>query len=152
MTRRMTGFLALVSGGAVSALLMTAPTLAQDDDLYHPVGATLFGENEIGHEGAADDAGGDFDGEIDLSTGTLCYYLEIYGLEDVTTSHLYKGGKGVNGEPVLTLKVMGEDGDEECAEADPELLRDIKRNEFNYYVNVHSQTYPAGAIRGQLGS
>ena len=146
------GLVRLCMGLLLAGAIASAAPTAWAQDEYKSLGATLFGENEIGHEGAGDDAGGDFDGEIDMEQGTLCYYLEVYGLDEVTASHLYKGGKGVNGEPVLALEVLGEDGDEVCAQVEPELLRDIMRNEFNYYVNVHTAALPAGAIRGQLGS
>lgn len=140
--------LAMVSAGALG--MAVAP--AQADDEVHSVGASLFGENEVDHEGAGKDAGGDFTGEIDMGKGTLCYYLEFYGLDEVTAAHIHKGDEGKNGPPVVVLQTEGADTDEVCLEVEPELLGDIMKNEGRYYVNVHTAAYPAGAIRGQLGS
>lgn len=125
---------------------------AQADEEVHSLGASLFGENEIGHEGAGEDAGGDFTGEIDTGRGTLCYYLEVYGLDEVTAAHIHKGKEGENGPPVVVLEFESADRDEVCLEVEAELLADMARHEERYYVNVHTAAYPAGAIRGQLGS
>lgn len=125
---------------------------AQADDEVHSLGASLFGEYEVDHEGAGTDAGGDFTGEIDMARGTLCYYLEVYGLDEVTAAHIHKGKDGENGPPVVVLEFDGADRDEVCLEVEAELLADIARHEERYYVNVHTAAYPAGAIRGQLGS
>ena len=124
------------------------PALAQDQ--IHSLGTPLLGINEVGHEGAGEEAGGDFSGEIDMGAGTLCFYLDVYGLDDMTAAHMHNAPEGENGPPVMVLEI-DESGDEACAEADAELLADIAQNEENYYVNVHTQTLPAGAIRGQFG-
>ena len=128
----------------------SAPALA--DDHLRMVSASLFGMEEVGHNGADDEASGDFTGEIDLEAGTLCYYLDIEGLDDVTAAHVHKGKKGENGPPVVVLDTDNPDGDERCAEVEADLLADIARNEDDYYVNVHTQAHPAGAIRGQFGA
>lgn len=139
--------------GAVGALalagLLAGGAAAQDS--YEALGASLFGENEVGHEGAGEEASGDFEGLIDREQGTLCYYLEVSGLDTVTAAHIHKGGKASNGDPVVTLELTGEDGDEICVEVDAALLADMARNERSYYVNVHTEAFPAGAIRGQFG-
>jgi hypothetical protein len=136
---------------ALGAGIAAAPVLAADD--FYAVGTALFGENEVGHEGAGEDASGSFSGEIDMEAGTLCYFLEIEGLDGFTAGHIHKGDKNSNGPPVAVLELAGGGADAEavCAEVDAELLEDIGKNGEDYYVNVHTRRYPAGAIRGQLG-
>ena len=139
---------AAVLAGAGALALVSTPALGQD--AFKAIGASLFGDNEVGHEGAGEGAGGDFEGMVDLEAGTLCYYLEVRGLDTVTAAHLHKGGEATNGPPVVTLELASDD--EVCSEVEAELLRDIARNSRNYYVNVHTEAFPAGAVRGQLGS
>lgn len=145
----------MITSGKVSFVLLgaaglaiAAPAIA--DNHEHTLGASLFGENEVGHEGVGEDAGGDFMGIIDTRAGTLCYYLETYGLEDVTAAHLHEGGEGDNGPPVVVLEANADD--EVCVEVEAAVLADIVRNEEDYYVNVHTAAIPQGAVRGQLGS
>lgn len=143
MKRNMT-----VTALAGLGILLAVPAFA--DGHEHTLGASLFGENEVGHDGAGEDAGGDFMGIIDMRAGSLCYYLETYGMEDVTAAHLHKGAKGENGPPVVAL--LADADDETCADVEGEVLADIAADEEGYYVNVHTAAIPAGAVRGQLGS
>jgi len=142
------GLAGLVFGVGITAMA-ASPLLAQDETIM--VGTTMFGENEVGHKGAGKDASGDFTGEIDTDAGTLCYFLDIEGLDDVTAAHVHKGKKGKNGPPVVVLQLDNPDDEDLCVEVDGDLLADIAKNESGYYVNVHTASIPAGAIRGQLG-
>lgn len=147
-TKARASFAGLFAAAGIAGFAAT-PLMA--DDHRHMVSTSLFGMNEVGQEGADDDASGDFTGEVDLEAGTLCYYLDIEGLDDVTAAHVHKGKKGENGPPVVVLETNNPDGDEMCAQAEADVLADIARNEEDYYVNVHTTAFPAGAIRGQLG-
>ncbi len=40
---------------------------------------------------------------------------------------------------------------EDCTNVDRARIKDIIQNPQNYYANIHNATFPAGAIRGQLG-
>jgi hypothetical protein len=122
--------------------------LAQDNMAY--IGASLFGEQEVGHDGAGEDASGDFSAELDLAKGRMCYMLEVEGLDTFTAAHIHEGAIGKEGPPVVSLQLLGEDGDDVCVAVDAELLKKIARNQSRFYVNVHTEAFPAGAVRGQL--
>lgn len=84
-------------GAVVLAVGMNAAAGAQDDGEFTYVGASLFGENEVGHKGAGEDASGDFSAELDLANGRMCYLLEFEGLDDFAAAHIHEGTKGKNG-------------------------------------------------------
>ena len=131
--------------GAFAAL--SVPASAQRQYAY--VGTSLFGQNEP-DGGAGEEASGDFSAEFDFVNGRMCYMLEIFGIDDFTAAHLHEGGRGKHGPPVITLELMGDDGEDVCVDVDTELMEKIARNRGRYYVNVHSEAFPMGAIRGQL--
>lgn len=137
-----------VFGAALGLAGLAGPALAQDNMAY--IGASLFGEQEVGHDGAGEDASGDFSAELDLAKGRMCYMLEVEGLDTFTAAHIHEGAIGKEGPPVVSLQLLGEDGDDVCVAVDAELLKKIARNQSRFYVNVHTEAFPAGAVRGQL--
>ena len=138
----------MIFTGLAPATTLAGAAMAQDNLAY--IGTSLFGELEVGHEGAGEDASGDFSAELDLENGRVCYMLEVEGLDEVTAAHIHEGAKGKNGPPVMSLELLGDDGEDVGADADVELLKKIAKNQKRYYVNVHTAAYPAGAVRGQL--
>lgn len=72
-------------------------------------------------------------------------------------AHIHEGEAGVAGDIVVTLEASVEiDGTgiglaTGCVRNQPKpLLRAIKNNPDQYYVNVHTSDFPGGAVRGQL--
>jgi hypothetical protein len=91
---------------------------------------------------------------LDPETGEACWELTAEGIGPVTQSHIHVGAEGESGGVVVPLDVDGfEDTSEGCvadqAAAD---LQAIIDNPAGYYVNLHTEEYPAGAIRGQLAA
>lgn len=149
----MLSFARIVSAPAVAAACVLAaapvlPLMAQDeqepDKLY--VFATAEGAGVIG--GGAEEGYAEFSAEIDPKTGAFCYTLST-GDIDMTAAHVHKGRASETGAPVVTLEETDETVPT-CVDIDPKLAKEIGSKPGNYYVNVHSEAFPAGALRGQL--
>ncbi len=89
---------------------------------------------------------------VDDSTGYLCYELATDGLVKPTMAHIHKAAKGAAGPPVVVLNTPLGGAAKACAKVDPVLAKAILAKPSDYYVNVHNEAFPAGAIRAQLGS
>lgn len=79
----------------------------------------------------------------------LCVHLEFSGLvAPQTAAHVHAAPPGTAGSVFLPL-LNGSPSDTPCT-----IISDARANDVlagNSYVNVHSQTFPGGEIRGQLG-
>ncbi|HEY1125475.1 MAG TPA: CHRD domain-containing protein [Sphingobium sp.] len=89
---------------------------------------------------------------VDDETLYLCYQLATSGLGKATAAHVHKAAKGAAGPPVVTLDTPLGGASKACAKVDPALAKAIIAKPSDYYVNVHSEKFPAGAIRGQLAN
>lgn len=82
------------------------------------------------------------------------YSLAFVGVTP-SLGHIHQGKVGTNGDvkvslldtavPATIVAVAGT-----VADLDADLIRDIRRNPENFYVNLHSAEFPGGAVRGQL--
>jgi len=106
--------------------------------------------------GAAEVGGGDPDGtgvaalRVNPGTGEICYTITVANLDPVTAAHIHNAPVGVNGPIVVPLSAPTSGSVTACTTVDPLLARDIVRHSGDYYVNVHTTAFPAGAVRGQL--
>ena len=80
----------------------------------------------------------------------ICYTVNFQRIPGVTMAHIHSGRRGVAGPPVITLTRAGPRAFEGCTVVARALVRDLATNPRAFYVNVHSQAFPQGAIRGQL--
>jgi hypothetical protein len=87
---------------------------------------------------------------VDPPKGTACYIMNVSGLEGVTAAHIHKGGPGETGAPVVPLETPASGSSGGCSTITAEVAAALLANPGGYYVNVHTRTFPQGAIRGQL--
>ena len=86
--------------------------------------------------------------KIEASKGELCYRLTWSGISTPVAAHIHKGKKGVAGAVVIPLFAKAKHTG--CVKASKSLLAKIVKSPASYYVNVHTQQFPGGAIRAQL--
>ena len=117
-----------------------------------PLAADLFGANEFPGPGDADGAG-IARLRLNQGQGRICYTIEVRNIAlPASLAHIHVGAAGVAGPPVVTLVAPGANGSSEaCATgvAKP-LIKAIRKDPAEYYVNVHNSQFPNGAVRGQL--
>lgn len=107
----------------------------------------------VGQEttGSHTGASGSFTYTIDGAT--LCYTLTARNLSvDAVAAHIHVGDRRVAGPVVVPLDVGAGTSFSvsDCVTADTALLSAIQDAPRDYYVNVHTPTFPGGEIRGQL--
>ena len=136
-----------LSLSALGAAALAAPALAQfgggpppPPNTGIPLSAALFGGNDEGR----------FTGVIDPPKGTMCYILNVGDLDGATVAHIHRGAAGTNGPPVITLETPTDGASGGCTPVEAGLAQEVLANPAGFYVNVHTQEVPTGAIRGQL--
>jgi hypothetical protein len=93
---------------------------------------------------------------LNQGSGQVCFDLNWADIDGtVTAGHIHEAPAGEPG-PIVVPLFSGEfDGTDEVAgciaNAGKALVKDIRKNPSDYYVNVHSTEFPDGAVRGQLG-
>ncbi len=134
----------VLGGGAASG--ERARSSALSDRAFF---AVLKGSNESG--------GGDRNGKgsatVTFDGRQLCWGITIANLSRPVGAHIHKARRGKDGSIVVPLEqpATGDPGASSgCTTVTAALARAIRRRPGDYYVNVHSDEFGAGAIRGQL--
>jgi CHRD domain len=161
---------------ALSAVLFAAPVaLAQYDDSYGTdtgsgaaantssessgggacpakpeAGSTILNGNMTGPvEVPPGDADGTGQVTVWLKGDKVWFKMTWEGIDKPNLSHIHKAATGKAGAPVVTL-FQGTSAKEGCVQATAAVVDGIAANPGEYYVNVHNQAHPKGAIRAQL--
>ena len=92
---------------------------------------------------------------IDDETNEVCYELTVDGIaadDAVVAAHIHAGAAGVAGDVVVPLFTEPPSGDMAgcVAEVDPSVVAAIIDDPAGFYVNIHTEAFPGGAVRGQM--
>jgi len=83
----------------------------------------------------------------------VCWHVIASDIDlPASASHIHRAAAGVQGPIVVPLSAPNASGESSgCASVENvDLLQEILDDPGSFYVNVHTSTYPAGAVRGQL--
>jgi hypothetical protein len=96
--------------------------------------------------------GGTFVARSNSGQGRICWSLTVTGLSDVTAAHIHylNGPLATQIAVPLALPTPFTGSATGCATALRALVKQILVHPENFYVNVHTTTYPGGAISGTL--
>ena len=138
-------FILALALGLLASLGLAAVTLAAETTMT----ADLAGSAETDEDGS-----GTATVVLDPEAGTACWTFAVENIDPVTVSHIHEGAEGTDGGVVVDLDVDGFEGSSEgCNDAaDADTLQAIIDDPDGYYVNVHNEAFPGGAIRGQLAA
>lgn len=84
---------------------------------------------------------------LNQGQGQVCFGIGVQNIAAVTGTSINAGAAGTNGATVVNFggQVSG------CVNGVAgNLIQDMRQNPGNYYLNVTTSEFPAGAIRGQL--
>jgi hypothetical protein len=131
----------------VVAALVPASAFATQNTNF---GAVLSGDQVVPGPGAPDGSA--------VAAGTLwpqrpshvCVGLgSVQGAERPFTAHIHHAPAGQTGPIVSTIEFVPFGGSS-CGDIDKTVLQDITRNFDQYYLDIHTDEFPDGAMRGQL--
>ncbi|MCA8832110.1 CHRD domain-containing protein [Hymenobacter pini] len=135
----------------LAAGLLTLGACKNDDDNNQPasntvnVSATLDGKQEVPANSSA--ATGTMTGTYDKTTRTLTYKVTYSGITP-SMGHIHQAAPGVNGGVIVPFSSVATSpisGTATLSEADGAKLLSGET-----YVNLHTQAYTGGEIRGNM--
>lgn len=118
--------------------------------------ADLNGRNELDpmtFQRGAGDPDGFGSASVTFDGGQVCFGITVANIDTPVAAHIHRGRKFENGPVVvpLTQPSLGDPGASSgCTAVADKLAAEIQADPRGFYVNVHTEAFPDGAVRGQL--
>jgi CHRD domain len=156
---------AVLSVSTFSIVLNSAKVQAQEGQTFS---ASLSGKDEVPPTESNSTGTAKF--QVNENSSQISYWVNVTGIKKINQAHIHNGTEGQNGDIVVTLtKTKSAKGNESPPNigfsgniTKDDLQGPLKDKELsdlvslmsdgNAYVNVHTDKYPDGAIRGQISS
>lgn len=155
MTPKVTTFLSLAAAMGLISAAFAAPV----SEGGRKFSTDLTGEAEVTSAGVPNqgDLTATGSARVIVNPGQSRVCWEITTGDDFTAgttlivgAHIHVGASTTTGPVVVPLTATIDGTSTGCANVTRELADAIRKTPENYYVNVHTNLFPAGAIRGQL--
>ena len=151
-TRRSVAAVVLAVLGALLLALpasgVTTTGGASGDEPLATLRANLTGEKEVPGPGDPDGRG---TAVVKVFRAKLCYTLRVENIQlRQLAAHIHLGLRDEAGPVIVTLEPPTGGSSSACTPITRALSLELREHPGRYYVNVHNERFPAGAIRGQL--
>lgn len=147
MMRKVVSFVGLLTA---IALLAFGSTISAAPLTQGQMAATLSGAEEVPDPGDTDGSG---TSTVRWNSDTeVCWDIRVMNITLPSVgAHIHEGARGVAGPVVVPFSPPDANGTASgCTAVEAGLADRIRANPANFYVNVHTSDFPAGAVRGQL--
>ena len=134
----------VLAGVFVAMLALAIPALAGG----RPLSASLDGTSEVPGPGDPDGSGSALV-TLNQGQGEVCFDIVVTAIGTPLAAHIHDAPVGVASGVVVDFDVAN-NGLSGCVDASEGLIKDIRQNPADFYVNVHNGDFPGGAVRGQL--
>jgi hypothetical protein len=135
---------AVLAVAVVLGTVVTLPLAAVAEVPQHSV--RLTGAQEVPGPGDGNGSG-QFSWSVDGTT--LCYLLSAKRIGTTAAAHIHRGRPGVAGPVVVELTAPNK-ASADCLTISSSLATALMTHPRRFYVNVHNNPHPTGAIRAQL--
>jgi hypothetical protein len=82
----------------------------------------------------------------------VCATITVDGVGEVTGAHIHEGRAGTAGPIAVTLPTPTGGSAEGCVDAPTSIVDGLATGTRSFYVNVHTEEFPDGALRAQVTS
>jgi hypothetical protein len=83
----------------------------------------------------------------------VCINTDVQNVDPLVLAHIHQGAAGANGLVVVDFtSLINGSAVKGCVTASADVIAAIIANPAGYYVNIHSEAFRPGAVRGQLES
>jgi hypothetical protein len=136
--------LAVLALSVLGALLLALPASAAP---LATLEASMTGEKEVPGPGDPDGSG---TAVVKVFRAKVCYTLRVENIEPAAMAHIHLGLRDEAGPIVQPLEPPTDGSSSACTQIPRALSLELREHPGRYYVNVHNEEFPNGAIRGQL--
>jgi hypothetical protein len=154
MNRRR-GLLAAIVGAIsivlVFALIGGAAAGKKKKKTVKLIGPNMNGQVEV--PPGDPDGSGDSSFKLKAKKKQICFNITFQGIDNPMAGHIHEGDEGVAG-PIVVPLFESDTGlpspISDCVKAKKSLIKQIGKKPRDFYVNIHNEAFPAGALRAQL--
>jgi len=143
----------ILGAGACLTALAVVAVIALPASGTAPAGSSFFAKLDGEHDVPAGDPDGYGTFSASFNGTKLCYGLQVVKIGPPIAAHIHKAPVGQNGPISVQLNVPSTGaiaGSTGCKTLSTSRANAIKATPGAYYVNVHTNAFPNGAVRGQL--